>query len=118
VNDEGIVWRIGRTSPERCGYRAILATNGREAVEEFKSKPDDIYLVILDMTMPGMDGAEVLEELLVIRKDIRVIVSSGYNEVEVICRFTSQGVAGFIQKAYTASALTGKVQSILDRKNG
>ena len=113
VDDEEIVRRIGSTCLERQGYQVLLAGNGKEAIALFEVRGSEIRLVILDMTMPVMSGAETLLNLRKLRPDIPVIVSSGYNEVEVIRRFTSQGIAGFLQKPYTAATLTGKVWEIL-----
>jgi len=114
VDDEDIVRQIGRISLERQGYRVLLATNGKEALHVFESRLSEIVLVVLDMTMPVMKGGEALVRIRKIRPDIPIIVCSGYKEVEVIRRFTSQGIAGFIQKPYTAQSLTGKVKSVLD----
>lgn len=56
--------------------------------------------------MPGMNGEEVLRQLKEIRPDVKVVLSSGFSEFEVIPRFNGKGLAGFIQKPYTAAALT------------
>ncbi len=114
VDDEEIVRRIARASLERQGYKVLVANNGREAIEVFKSQAHAVQLVILDMTMPVMGGEETLGNLREIRSDVPVIVCSGYNEVEVIRRFTSQGIAGFIQKPYTAASLAGTVKAVID----
>jgi DNA-binding NtrC family response regulator len=59
---------------------------------------DKIALILLDMTMPLMSGEETFRELKTIRPDVRVLLCSGYNEVEAVPRFTGKGLAGFIQK--------------------
>jgi len=84
VDDEEIVRRVGCTSLERLGFEVLLALNGAEAVEVFQSTEKQIVLVILDVTMPVMGGAEALAHLQRIRPEIPVIMSSGYNDVEVI----------------------------------
>jgi len=63
--------------------------------------------------MPGPGGEEVLREIRSISPEARVVLSSGYNEVEVIQRFTGKGLAGFLQKPYTAAALVDTVERVL-----
>ena len=118
VDDEQIVRRTAKTMLERYGYSVVLAENGREAVELYRVLADKIALILLDMTMPLMGGEETLRELKTIRPEVRVLLSSGYNEVEAIRRFTGKGLAGFIQKPYSAIALTEKVRSILAESRG
>jgi PAS domain S-box-containing protein len=118
VDDEQIVRRTVQTMLERHGYSVVLAENGREAVELYRVLADKIALILLDMTMPLMGGEETFRELQTIRPDVRVVLSSGYNEVEAVRRFTGKGLAGFIQKPYSAIALTGKVRSVLAESRG
>ena len=118
VDDEQIVRRTAKTMLERYGYSVVLAENGREAVELYRVLADKIALILLDMTMPLMGGEETLRELKTIRPEVRVLLSSGYNEVEAVRRFTGKGLAGFIQKPYSAIALTEKVRSVLAESRG
>jgi two-component system, cell cycle sensor histidine kinase and response regulator CckA len=69
--------------------------------------------VLLDLTMPVMSGEETLRQMRVLNPGIRVVLSSGYNEVEAIQRFTGKGLAGFIQKPYTAMALAKKMHEVV-----
>src|ERR1700692_2415898 len=57
--------------------------------------------------MPYMNGEEVLRELKIIYPEVRVLLSSGFNEVEAVRRFTGKGLAGFLQKPYTSATLAG-----------
>ncbi|MGE5569868.1 MAG: GAF domain-containing protein [Rhodospirillales bacterium] len=114
VDDEDIVLKTGKVALERYGYRVLAASNGLEALEIFREASAEISLVLLDMTMPVMSGEETLAELTRIRPDVRVIVSSGYNELEAVRRFRGAAVAGFIQKPYTAAQLAGKVKAVLE----
>ena len=118
VDDEQIVRRTAKTMLEGYGYSVVLAENGREAVELYRVLADKIALILLDMTMPLMGGEETFRELKTIRPEVRVLLSSGYNEVEAIRRFTGKGLAGFIQKPYSAIALTEKVRSVLAESRG
>ena len=67
------------------------------------------------MTMPVMSGEETFRELRMLRPDIKVILSSGYNEVEAIRHFTGKGLAGFIQKPYTSVRLAEAVRAVWNR---
>ena len=102
VDDEDIIRRTAKAMLERCGFTVVLAENGKEGVELFQVLAEKVAAVLLDMTMPVMDGEEAFSRLRAIRPDIRVILSSGYNEVEAVRRFTGKGLAGFIQKPYSS----------------
>jgi PAS domain S-box-containing protein len=113
VDDEEMVRKVGKTALERAGYEVRLASDGREAVEMFSAEPEAYSLILLDMTMPVMNGEEALGLLREIRPDVPVIVSSGYNEAEVLRHFPSGALAAFIQKPYSASRLADRVDSVL-----
>ncbi len=113
VDDEEMVRSTARNTLQRYGYQTIEAKDGREAVELFRQISGQVALVLLDLTMPYMNGEEVLRELKVIRPSVRVLLSSGFNEVEAVRRFTGKGLAGFLQKPYSSTALAQKVKSIL-----
>jgi PAS domain S-box-containing protein len=99
VDDEESVRSTTRNTLQRHGYRIISARDGREALLVFQQFADEMALVLLDLTMPYMNGEEVLRELKVIKPAVRVLLSSGFNEVEALRRFTGKGLAGFLQKA-------------------
>jgi PAS domain S-box-containing protein len=118
VDDEEIVRRTAKSVLERHGYTVVVAENGEEGLELFKVLSEKVSAVLLDMTMPVMGGEEAFSCMRAIRGDVKVILSSGYNEVEAVRRFTGKGLAGFIQKPYSSLALTEKIRSILDREDG
>ncbi len=113
VDDEINVLSLGKRMLERCGFTVITARNGREAVDLFAQDSESIRCVLLDLTMPFMDGRETLREIRRIRRDARVIMTSGYTEQEVIARFQELGPVGFIQKPYSYQALIQKITEIL-----
>ncbi|NIA22332.1 MAG: response regulator, partial [Anaerolineaceae bacterium] len=115
VDDEETVRAIGKMMLEHLGLTVITASDGCQAVDIFRERGDSIDCVILDLTMPHMDGEGAFRELRRIRKDIRVIMSSGYNQQDVTQRFVGKGIAGFIQKPYELKALAHTLQSILGR---
>jgi CheY-like chemotaxis protein len=97
----------------RYGYKSISAPDGSAALEAYKSSPGKVALVLLDLTMPVMSGEETLRHLQTIDPKVKVLLTSGYNEVEAVQRFAGKGLAGFIQKPYTAAALAEKVKEAL-----
>jgi CheY-like chemotaxis protein len=115
IDDEEIVRRAARSALEHYGYTVIVAENGREAVEQFGKLDHAVALVVLDMTMPGMSGEQTLKHLRAIRPDLPVILSSGYNEVEATRTLTGKGLAGFVQKPYSASCLAEQIKIALTR---
>jgi len=114
VDDEETVRTVGCQMLERAGFTVLTAVDGRQAVDIFSQQSNDITCVLLDLTMPNMDGEETFRELCRIKNDVRVILSSGYNEQEAINRFTHSGLAGFIQKPYQYASLIQKLQQVLE----
>jgi two-component system cell cycle sensor histidine kinase/response regulator CckA len=113
VDDEEAVRSVARNTLQRRGYRTIEAADGREALEVYRRFRSEISLILLDLTMPYMNGEEVLHEIRVISPSVKVLLSSGFNEVEAIRRFTGKGLAGFLQKPYSAAVLAETIKRIL-----
>jgi two-component system, cell cycle sensor histidine kinase and response regulator CckA len=113
VDDEQGVRNLVRRVLEQYGYKVLLADGGAAAINTFKRHPGDISLVVLDASMPGMSGAETLPELRKIRPEVKILVSSGYSELETMKDFPGPRVTGFIQKPYTSSGLAEKVRSAM-----
>lgn len=114
VDDEEVVRTTARLTLEHYGYNTIIANDGVRALDFYRSQPREIGLVLLDLTMPVMGGEETLRNLQTMNPRVKVLLSSGYNEVEAVQRFAGKGLAGFIQKPYTAAALAEKVKEALD----
>ncbi|MEI6208053.1 MAG: PAS domain S-box protein [Desulfuromonadales bacterium] len=112
VDDEETVRGVGREMLQELGFSTITACDGQEAVEVFKATPG-ITFVILDLTMPHMDGEQCFRELRQLNPDVKVIMSSGYNEQEVTQKFVGKGLAGFIQKPYRLSVLRDAIRNIV-----
>jgi len=112
VDDEETVRVTTARLLESLGFSTRLADNGRAGVEEFSATPDDIALVVLDLTMPHMDGEEAFRQIIALRPAARVLLMSGFNEQETVARFTGKGLAGFLQKPFTLAALREKLQQI------
>ncbi|MGD2111509.1 MAG: PAS domain S-box protein [Phycisphaerae bacterium] len=113
VDDEVLALSVAQKGLESCGYTVLRARDGREALDVFRAKHDAIDLVLLDLTMPHLSGAEVFEEMRRMTDDLRVIVTSGYDEQDATSRISGQGYVGFIQKPYPPRKLVELVASIL-----
>ena len=118
VDDEEIVRRIAKNTLESWGYRVLLAENGQVAVDRFARKAEEISLVLLDLTMPVMNGEQTFQRLKHLNPGVKVILTSGYDEADAMGRFASDGLAGFLQKPYTAARLAERVKRVLDPVGG
>ena len=116
VDDEEVIIDVGSEILEVLGYKVSVARSGREAIEIYKEKQNEIDMVILDMIMPEMDGGETFNVLKSIDPGVKVIVSSGYSADARSTRMMEQGCCGFIQKPYSVNALSQKVKEVLDRR--
>lgn len=113
VDDNQNVLDVASSMLEHLGFEVLAASDGQEGLEIFGEQAEEIDCVLLDLTMPGLSGEEVFQKMRRIRKDVRVILSSGYSEQEVAQRFTGKGLTGFIQKPYTLAKLREIIESVL-----
>jgi PAS domain S-box-containing protein len=116
VDDEEVVCDLARQTLERCGYEVEVAGDGRAAVETFAARPADFVAILLDLTMPVMDGEEALRHIQQIRPGVAVVLTSGYSEDDAVRRFQDRGLRGFLQKPYTAATLAGKMQQAVRQR--
>jgi len=96
------------------GFKTLIATDGKEALEIFKQQHQQIRFVLMDLTMPRMNGEEAFREFRRIDPTVKVIICSGYNEQEVSQKFVGKGLAGFLKKPYLFSDLQEKIQKLLN----
>ncbi|MGC8660153.1 MAG: ATP-binding protein [Desulfomonilaceae bacterium] len=99
---------------ESAGYEVIVATNGKEALEIYRLRKDEISLVILDLIMPEMSGRECLMELIKIDPRVKVLIASGYSPADDLRKEISPLVRGFIHKPFSMTDLQDKVRFALD----
>jgi signal transduction histidine kinase len=93
VDDEPMLRKMAQTMLNRMGYEAITAGDGIEAVEIFRGRKGEFRLVLLDLSMPRMAGWETIEVLRALRRDIPVILASGYDEAQVDARLSPGATA-------------------------
>ncbi|MBA4418012.1 MAG: hybrid sensor histidine kinase/response regulator [Syntrophus sp. (in: bacteria)] len=114
VDDEKAIIDVTRQILERLGYKVFIARSGREAIEVFKKERGSIDLVILDMVMPGIGGAETFYGLKSVDPGVRVILSSGYSINDEALEIMKEGCRAFIQKPFKIDQLSGKLREVLN----
>jgi PAS domain S-box-containing protein len=112
VDDEETVRAVGKSMLEELGFEVVSAADGREALAQFRKHSEQIQLVLMDLTMPHLDGEQTFRELRRIVPDVKVIMTSGYNEQEVTQKFVGKGLSGFLQKPFRVSMLRDAIQAI------
>ncbi len=114
VDDEETVRTVAARMLERLGFSVVLANDGREGMEKFRAEPNRFTFVLLDLTMPHLDGEETFRQMRQVSPNVRVILTSGFNRQEAVTRFTGKGLAGFIQKPFELTNLTQTIRSVVD----
>ncbi|MBY0229507.1 MAG: response regulator [Gemmataceae bacterium] len=104
VDDEEPVRLVASELVKSLGFDAIQAQDGEDALKKLRGGAS-VHLVLLDLTMPRMDGEQALAELRSLAPTLPVVLMSGYSEREVEERFAGQGLAGFVQKPFTRASL-------------
>jgi len=118
VDDEVSLRDISRQILESYGYRVVTAADGTEAVARFVERKKDIRLVITDMMMPYMDGANTIRAIRRIDPRARIIATSGLTASEDESEARGLGVQAFLAKPYTAEKLLHTLREALDREDG
>jgi signal transduction histidine kinase len=113
VEDEELVRGMILGRLELLGYDTIAAVDGVEGVRIFRERLNEIDLVLLDFVMPRMNGVEAFEELIRIKPDVKVILSSGYAEEVVLQRFPGPQPAGILHKPYKLEVLKDELDRVL-----
>ena len=113
VDDEETVRALVRKMLERSGMSVITVAGGREGLEALKKNADAIDAVLLDMTMPHMNGPETLREMRKRRPELPIVLTSGYDEQEATTRCAGKGLVSFIQKPYRTDQLIRKIREVL-----
>lgn len=113
ADDELAVRTVGRKMLELLGFDVLTAEDGSQAVKIFRQQADSISCVLLDLTMPNMDGREAFREIRALRPEVTVVLCSGFNELDATQHFEGLGLAGFIQKPFKIRALQNKLEEVL-----
>ncbi len=113
VDDEETLRALGTRMLERLGFSVLTASDGEEALEIYRRRGREIALVLLDLTMPRMDGAETFAELRRLDPSVKVVMASGYGAKHVAEQFAGRNLDGVVQKPYPEAELRAVLARIL-----
>lgn len=100
----------------KLGYRVVTKMNPVEALEAFRSNPDHFHAVITDMTMPQMTGAQLAQKLMEIRKNIPIIICTGYSSMMNAEKARAAGIADYLMKPVDMRKMAQTIRKVLDQR--
>jgi len=114
VDDEQAILDALEGMLQLIGFEVRCCGTGAEAVRTFMDRPDDFALVILDLTMPDIDGVQVLQSMRRLRPTARILLVSGFSEEETMLRFLGNSPSGFLQKPFDLEKLRSAMRLVLE----
>ena len=114
IDDDRAVSDITARKLEKLGYKVTRMTDSLEALERFRNAPDQFDLVITDMTMPNMTGEELAKNILKVRPDMKIILSTGFSDLITEEKAMAIGIKCYIMKPVVMKDLAETVRRILD----
>jgi CheY-like chemotaxis protein len=114
VDDESMALVLIKRLLSEAGYQVITAQSGFEALDLFRRQPQTIQLVLLDLTMPFMDGEETFHRLREIRANIPVVLCTGFIRQDRLDKLMKDGIAGFLRKPLAPDEIVDHVRGVLD----
>jgi PAS domain S-box-containing protein len=114
IDDEEVMRQTAQSILEECGYKVMLASDGREGVEMFEKHQHEIDVAVLDMVMPRMSGKQAFIEIKKINSDAKVLLASGFKQDARVESIIGLGVKGFIQKPYGLVKLANSIYKIIN----
>ena len=113
VDDEQMALILVQRILSEAGYDVITAQSGFECLDLFRQRPYSFHLVLLDLTMPFMDGEETYQRLREIRADVPVVLCTGFVQQERLDRLLNAGLLGFLRKPLAPDEIVSFVRSML-----
>lgn len=116
VDDEAPIRDVAARIARRMGLQVVEAEDGAQALTAFAAHANDVSVVLLDLTMPGMGGAEVLAELRLTHPALPVIIASGYDRDDALAEIGDDPAVRFLPKPFDASALRGYIDAAMQTR--
>ena len=114
IDDEEMIRSLATKILEKAGFEAIAASTGEDGLIKFSQQRDEVALVLLDWTMPGMSGLDTLREIRKVSSDIPCVISSGHLIDESIIPEELAANTHFLEKPYRSRYLIEKVENVLN----
>lgn len=117
VDDDDVVRNLCQQVLEKANYKVIFATNGREALELYNQRKDEISLVLMDLMMPVMGGERCIKELLAINPSLKIIIISGYHGETTANDLVFTGAKTAIYKPFGPNEVLQVVKDVLGQQS-
>jgi CheY-like chemotaxis protein len=114
VDDEEMALALVKQLLSSAGYHVTTAQSGFECLDLFRRRPHAYQLVLLDLTMPFMDGEETFQRLREIRHDVPVMLCTGFIQADRLERLMNAGLTGYLRKPLSPDEIVGNVRSVLE----
>ena len=114
VDDEDHVRNVTEMMLAQFGLNVVGASDGVEAVELIREKGTAFDLVVMDLTMPRMSGEQAFLEMRKLQPELKVVMTSGYNEADAITELQNQDIFGFLQKPFDLEKLIATVRQAVE----
>ena len=113
IDDDAFVREAIIDILEHAAIPVLTAVSGEEGIALYRQWIGAVDLVLLDMSMPGLDGAETFDQLYQMDSNVRVLLSSGYTDQEINDSFPQDSLLGFLQKPYDLEQLISTIRQHL-----
>lgn len=117
VDDEPALVSVFRQGLMRLGYKVEGYIDPRKALEQFKKNPDRINMVVTDTTMPYINGVDLAEQMLEIRKDLPIILCTGFTTLISVDEARNKGIKDFVMKPFKIRDIAARIREIFDGEN-
>src|SRR5438874_1480889 len=114
VDDEPMALILIKRLLTEAGYQVVTVQSGFECLDVFRNQPTTFQLVLLDLTMPFMDGEETFHRLREIRRDVPVVLCTGFIQQDRLDRLMKAGIAGFLRKPLAPDEIVDHIRGVLD----
>lgn len=114
VDDEPMALVLMKRILSEAGFEVVTAQSGFECLDLFRKEPRRFDLILLDLTMPFMDGEETFGRLKNIYPDVVVLMNTGFIAQERLSRLVEAGLAGFLRKPHRPDEVVAHVNSVLE----
>jgi two-component system, cell cycle sensor histidine kinase and response regulator CckA len=118
IDDEPMVCAVTSRILRVLGFDALVSADGRQGLDIVRERGQTLAAVLLDLTMPNMDGETAFREMRAVCPELPIVLMSGYNEQDAVARFAGKGLAGFLQKPFTINAMRDGLREVLRAKAG